>query len=211
MSSHRGFEASPTHRRLRPQRLRSLAPGRVLRLRRVAGTRWLVGLIALLTAALLAGCGGDTTTVINETTTTVAADTDSTTSTTTDDDSDDDDSDDGGPVLNLKAFQSPSGNIACLATQKFVRCDISERSWTPPDAPSDCPVDYGQGIQLSADGGAAFVCAGDTVLNPQAPVLEYGSSSQVGSITCESDDSGVECENQSGGSFSLSREEYDLN
>ena len=49
------------------------------------------------------------------------------------------------------------------------------------------------------------------MLNPQAETLQYGSSSQVGSITCESDDSGVECENQSGGDFSLSREEYDLN
>ena len=212
MSSHRGFAASPTHRHLRPQRLRSHDPSRVLRLRHVTGTRWL-GLIALLGAALLAGCGGDTTTVINETTTTVAADTDSTTSTTTDDDSvdDDDSDDDGGSALTLEAFQSPSGNVACVMTAKYTRCDISDRAWNPPAAPGDCQVDYGQGIQLPAEGPASFVCAGDTVLNPEAPVLEYGTSSEVGLITCESDESEIECENASGGKFSLSREEYDLN
>lgn len=175
----------------------------------MAGTRSL-GLIALVAAALLAGCGdGDTTTVVNETTTTVVGDTSSTTtdsSSTTSTTSGDD-----GSVLSLEAFQSPSGNIACVMTPKFARCDISERNWEPAAAPGDCQLDYGQGIELTASGSASFVCAGDTVLNPDAETLPYGSSSQVGSITCDSEESGVECENVSGGSFSLSREDYDLN
>jgi hypothetical protein len=169
----------------------------------------------VIVAALLAGCGdGDTTTVINQTTTTVTAggtstDSTSTTTATTDDDADGDGDD--GPVLSLKAFQSPSENIACVATQRFVRCDIAERDWSPPAAPADCQLDFGHSIQMPAAGSASFVCTGDTVLNPQAETLPYGSSSRVGSITCESDEAGIECENESGGSFSLSREEYDLN
>ncbi len=173
----------------------------------MAGIRW-PGLIALCAAALVAGCGGDTTTVINETTTTVAAETGSTTDSSSTTTAVDDEPD--GDVLALKAFQSPSGNIACQMTQKFVRCDIAERSWNPPAAPSDCPVDFGQGIQLPASGTASFVCAGDTVLNPDAQELPYGSSSQVGAIRCDSNDSGIECENGGGGKFSLSREGYEL-
>jgi hypothetical protein len=182
----------------------------------------IAGALAVLAClAALAGCGdGDSTTVINQTTT-VTGDESTTTessstttgSTTTDDDGDgsDDDGSDDGPVLSLKAFQSPTGNIACVMTGKYVRCDIAERDWSPPPAPADCPVDYGQGIQLPANGSAEFVCAGDTVLKPQAEELPYGSSSHVGLITCESEDSGIECENESGGDFKLSREEYDLN
>ena len=97
-------------------------------------------------------------------------------------------------------------------TAKFARCDIAERDWNPPPHPSSCPeqVDYGQGLQLPATGAADFVCAGDTTLNPSAPKLDYGSSSQVGSITCTSAESGMSCSNSSGGSFTISRESYDL-
>lgn len=173
-------------------------------------------LLALLAIALLAGCGGDdTTTVISETTTTVAADSSSTMTPDEDEDSDDSDDDgpddDAGPILTLEAFQSPSGNIACVMTGRSARCDISERVWNPPARPADCQGDYGQGIELPAEGSATLVCAGDTVLNPEAPVLEYGSSSHVGLITCHSDEEEIECENESGGGFSLSRDEYDLN
>lgn len=176
-------------------------------------------------AALLAGCGGSgDTTVINNTTTTVASEdtgsttstastaTESTTTTTTDD------TNDGGvaagPVLSLKSFKSPSSNIACLMSAKSVRCDIAEKQWSPGERPADCPteVDYGQGLTLPASGPATLVCAGDTVLGDTgAQVLDYGSSSRIGSITCTSAESGMECENESGGSFSLSREDYVLN
>jgi hypothetical protein len=178
--------------------------------------------VALLAGALLAGCGGgSTTTVIQETTTTVgdssstttdststtAAETTSTTSSTTAESSGG-----TGSAQSLKAFQSPTGNIACVMTAKVARCDIAERDWSPPPHPSSCPneVDFGQGIQLPASGAAQFVCAGDTTLNPQAPKLEYGSSSQVGSITCTSAESGMSCSNASGGSFSISRQDYNL-
>jgi hypothetical protein len=166
--------------------------------------------------ALLAGCGGGgTTTVINNTTTTTVQASSSTSSTTpsTTTATATDSSGGSGPVVSLKAFQSPSGNIACLITPKFVRCDISERDWSPPPHPSSCPdeVDFGQGIQLPSSGSAEFVCAGDTVLNPQAEALPYGSSSHVGSITCTSAESGMSCENAGGGGFTLSREAYNLN
>lgn len=173
--------------------------------------------LALLALAL-AGCGGgDSTTVINQTTT--VTESSSTTSSTTSTESTaptsttaDDAPDEAGPVVSLKAFQSPSGNIACAMTGRSVRCDIAEKDWSAP-RPADCPsqVDSGQGLQLNASGAATVVCAGDTVLNPQAPTLEYGATSQIGAIVCASMESGVSCTNSSGGSFTLSRESYELN
>jgi hypothetical protein len=169
---------------------------------------------AVALALLLAACGEDeTTTVINQTTTVTEDEPDdSTTETTTDDDDDDEaDDDDSGPTEALKSFQSPTGNIGCAMTADFVRCDIVEKDWEA-QRPEGCPgdSDFGQGLTLSATGQAEVVCAGDTVLDQGAPVLDYGSRSQIGPITCESDEEGVECSNESGGSFSLSREEYDL-
>jgi hypothetical protein len=176
--------------------------------------------VGLAAVAVFGGCGGDTTTVVQETTTTVvdsSSTTDSTAttatqSTTAETTTSTNDSGGTGAAQSLKAFQSPSGNIACLMTAKFARCDISDRDWNPPPHPSSCPdeVDFGQGIQLPASGAAAFVCAGDTTLNPSAPKLDYGSSSQVGSITCTSAESGMSCSNASGGSFNISVQGYDL-
>ena len=99
-----------------------------------------------------------------------------------------------------------------MMSAQVVRCDIAEKQWTAP-RPSSCPseVDFGQGLTMKATGPAKVVCAGDTVLNPQAPTLAYGSSSQIGSITCTSTEADVECANSSGGSFKLSRESYELN
>jgi hypothetical protein len=180
----------------------------------VAGIRTITAL-GLTAATLLAGCGGDdTTTVVNETTTTVLSSsttTDSTSTTGSTTSSTTTDSSGGtGAAPSLKAFQSPSGNIACVMTQKLARCDIAERDWKPPPHPASCPLDFGQGLELRSTGTAQFVCAGDTTLNPSAPTLDYGKSSQVGSITCTSAESGMSCSNSSGGSFRISREDYDL-
>jgi hypothetical protein len=180
----------------------------------VSGIRTIAS-VALLSAVLLVGCGGGgDTTVIQETTTTVVdssttTDASSATATTTASTTTDD-SGGTGAAQSLNAFQSPSGNIACVMTAKLARCDIAERDWKPPPRPASCPLDYGQGIELRTTGTAQFVCAGDTALNAQAPTLDYGESSQVGAITCTSAESGMSCSNSSGGSFNLSREGYDL-
>jgi Family of unknown function (DUF6636) len=176
-------------------------------------------LAPLACLGVLAGCGndGDSTTVINNTTTVTETAGSSTTNTAITESSSTTTGGGGGDssgsqdVVSLDAFQSPSGNIACLMSAKGVRCDIAEKQWNAPRPPG-CPkqVDYGQGLALDATGPAAVVCAGDTVLNPQAPVLDYGTASQVGSIRCDSQESGIKCENGAGGEFSLSREAYEL-
>jgi hypothetical protein len=88
-------------------------------------------------------------------------------------------------ATDLVGFTSPSGNVGCIIDSSYVRCDISERDWSPPPPPADCEFDYGQGISLSGGETAAFVCAGDTTLGGAKP-LGYGQSVSVGLMQCDS-------------------------
>lgn len=113
-------------------------------------------------------------------------------------------------VTELTGFSSPTGNIGCFIDRESVRCDIAERSWSPPDPPADCELDYGQGISLSAGGAADFVCAGDTALGAGEP-LPYGQSIAAGLLRCESSEAGISCRDvESGRGFAIAREGYEI-
>lgn len=113
-------------------------------------------------------------------------------------------------VTELTSFTSPSGNIGCYIEPNYVRCDVRERSWTPPPRPADCPYDWGQGIRMSTGKPAGFVCAGDTALTTGNP-LAYGDKMVGGSIECTSEPSGMSCwDFQYGGEFTISRDGYFL-
>nr|WP_228768855.1 DUF6636 domain-containing protein [Mycolicibacterium malmesburyense]CRL74114.1 hypothetical protein CPGR_02991 [Mycolicibacterium malmesburyense] len=114
------------------------------------------------------------------------------------------------------AFHSPTGNIGCQISPTSVRCDIDQRTWSPPPRPADCTLDYGQGISIATGGSAQFVCAGDTarVLPPYGGAgepLPYGQAITAGPIRCESAETGVTCrDGDFGHGFSISREAYEL-
>lgn len=93
----------------------------------------------------------------------------------------------------LTFFKSPSGNIGCAIGNGSVRCDVGDHTWRAP-RPKGCPAisDYGQGVTLFR-GPATVVCASDSVLWDRAPVLGYGRSKAIGSITCTSRQSGMSC------------------
>ena len=91
-------------------------------------------------------------------------------------------------------FQTPSGNIACALQSSGVRCDISKRDWSPPPAPGDCNLDWGHAIKLRR-GGSTFLCAGDTVADPDHPTLPYGEGAAIGSFLCESQKQKLVCVN----------------
>jgi hypothetical protein len=113
-------------------------------------------------------------------------------------------------ATDLVGFTSPSGNVGCIADSAYVRCDISERDWTPPPRPADCEFDYGQGISLSLGKEAAFVCAGDTALGGGKP-LDYGQSVSVGLMQCDSAESGITCrDTKTGHGFTIAREAYQV-
>ena len=112
---------------------------------------------------------------------------------------------------SLVGFQSPSHNIGCYMDGHAVRCDIKERNWTPPPKPADCDVDWGQGVAVGRHGQAGYVCAGDTALDPNHQVLEYGDKITRGRFKCKSKQSGMKCVNtRNKHGFVLSRDDVDL-
>jgi len=115
-------------------------------------------------------------------------------------------------TVALATFRSPSANIGCVIADGEARCDIRRRSWSPPRTPASCPpeVDFGQGLQVTTSGRGGFVCAGDTALDPTAPVLANGVDSRVGSFTCASRTDGITCTNATGHGFFISAEFYRL-
>jgi hypothetical protein len=175
--------------------------------------------VAILAASVLAiaGCGGDDeTSTVNETTTASTSSDSTATDETRDLTTTGSATEDGtvAPadimVKKLTGFSSPTGNIGCYIDRSSVRCDIQDRDWEPPKAPADCRLDYGQGIELRAGAAPEFVCAGDTTLGAGKP-LEYGQSIGAGLLRCESQETGVTCTDaESGRSFTLSKESYDL-
>ena len=114
-------------------------------------------------------------------------------------------------AFSVTFFQSPSGNIGCAIGGGGVRCDIREHSWTTPPKPATCDVDYGQGVAVGRGGQANFVCAGDTVLDPDAGVLDYGERISHHRFRCSSKTSGMRCVNRKNHhGFFLSRDEVRL-
>jgi hypothetical protein len=113
-------------------------------------------------------------------------------------------------VHDLTGFVSPTGNVSCIIDADLARCDIMDRSWSPPPRPADCEFDYDQGISLAPGEQAQFVCAGDTAFGADE-TLPYGQAIKAGVLRCESAQSWISCSDvRSGHGFSISREAYRL-
>lgn len=173
---------------------------------------------ALLAAGVLAfgGCGpsGEAVTVTESTTVTEPAETaiDATTTEATADTA----PAEGGPYGDrqngITFFVSPSGNIGCAMSKESVRCDVKSHTYEDPGPSADCPdLEYGDSITLDGDSAATWTCHGDTVFGTDSE-LPYGASITVGAFRCDSAEAGVTCSNDdSGHSFTLARESYELN
>jgi hypothetical protein len=107
----------------------------------------------------------------------------------------------------LPVFLTPSRNIGCEFSDDAVRCDILERSYLLPPKPADCQGSFGRSISVGRDGIASFVCVSDTVVDQSAPVLAYGTSTEVGDFGCTSSEQHIACYHlESDHGFELSRE-----
>jgi hypothetical protein len=104
-------------------------------------------------------------------------------------------------TVHVATFKSPSGNIGCMIIAGTARCDIKQRSWSPPPAPKSCPpiVNYGQGMIVTASGPGHLVCAGDTTLDPTAQAVPYGTDTVIDTFLCESRSNGMTCTNTTTG------------
>lgn len=117
-------------------------------------------------------------------------------------------------------FQSPSGNLVCslvitdrgrLAPQSSAGCDIDDYTYVPPPGPP-CPAGFQWGHEVWLDAGspAHFRCQGAPLATGSLPTLDYGQKKSAGQITCDSEPSGITCNDGSGHFFHLSRESYEL-
>ena len=106
------------------------------------------------------------------------------------------------------SFRSPTGNIHCTiftGSYSGARCDLSK--FTPTySRPNDCDLDWGFAFEVGSTGTGAPICAGDTVINPGAPVLDYGHSVTRASVTCTSEKAGMTCMNAERHGFTVARE-----
>ena len=113
-------------------------------------------------------------------------------------------------------FQSPSGNIHCEAdddpNEGGIRCDILEvNSMSFSEKPDDCNLDWGKSFYLGTVEMGKPYCNGDTIVNPNSPVLEYGTRRLFGDyLVCFSEKTGMECQNNRGFGFSISRDKQSV-
>lgn len=162
-------------------------------------------LAAALAALAVAACGGDETTTVTD----VASSSDDTVSSTTATTADEPPAQPSAikRTGSVTSFQTPSENIGCAASKVSLRCDVTEHDWEAPPPAEPCSLDYGNGIAVGEQGVAQFTCAGDTVLDPSAPVLGYGDYVELYGYRCASAESGLTCEHeQTGNGFEVSRE-----
>jgi hypothetical protein len=181
-----------------------------------------IGALAVL-AVVLAGCGSSGTKTVTEkivtvtsqssSSSTAAASTASTASSTTATTSTTSSAAAPINVVHVTTFESPSRNIGCVVLDGTARCDINHRDWSPPPHPASCSqeVDFGQGLEVNRSSAGAFVCAGDTAMDPGAPKLAYGSASVEGPFRCVSTTTGMTCTNTTTGhGFFISIQSYRL-
>lgn len=111
------------------------------------------------------------------------------------------------------SFRTPSGNIYCgyssgLGSPTSLRCDIRSHL-RPAPKPRKCVEGvYGESVGMSRTSRAAVLCISDTVVNPSARVLAYGTTWSRGGFRCASRASGLTCMNTRGHGWFLSRESW---
>jgi hypothetical protein len=110
------------------------------------------------------------------------------------------------PASAATSFHSPSGNIRCVIDRTaFTRCDITNRTWSPPPKPQSCEFDWGNSLVVGLRGRGRFLCVSDAVDSGRK--LDYGQSIKRGRFRCRSRTSGIRCVNvRNGHGFAVSRQ-----
>lgn len=111
-------------------------------------------------------------------------------------------------------FRSPTGNIHCALYDwnggAEARCDLRELTPSYRTPPAGCDLDWGSAFGVGASGKGFLVCAGDTVMDPRNPVLDYGQAVSLGGISCVSARTGMTCTNAAGHGFSVAKAKQKL-
>jgi hypothetical protein len=111
----------------------------------------------------------------------------------------------------LRFFRAPSGNIDCLVSEGYARCDIRTHTFKAPRRPATCDLEWGSVLSVGkANRRGGFACVGDTARDPSARALPYGRSIAVGRVRCTSRTDGIRCRNRFGRGFLVGRTAYRL-
>jgi hypothetical protein len=109
-------------------------------------------------------------------------------------------------------FRTPSNNIHCQGFGgnrglSSVTCDIYKRNSQIPIVrqPASCDYDWGYRFTVGGFGPAGLECAADAILDDRNPILKYGQEIRTGNILCQSTQGGLQCKNEEGRGFFLSR------
>ena len=93
-------------------------------------------------------------------------------------------------------FKMPSKKIVCRVYDEgqglAIRCDLfflNDRA-----------------VRMTRTGKARLIHVTDTIGDPHAPVLAYGTTKRAGPFTCTSRRTGLSCHNRNGHGFTVSRE-----
>lgn len=115
-----------------------------------------------------------------------------------------------GLTYEYEQFQSPSSHIHCGISGEYgARCESDDKTWDPGPQPASCNLDWGAGLTVGPEGEGQVLCAGDTVISTDSPVLKYGAVSRIGSYSCESSESGVTCTNtDTGHGFRIAKADF---
>jgi hypothetical protein len=109
-------------------------------------------------------------------------------------------------------FRTPSGNIFCAFEHYSfapvdLRCEIRSGVKPLPPRPKACgDAVWGAGYAMRQTGRPHVLCITDTIYDPKARLLAYGTTWRGGGFTCTSKTTGLRCRNRSGYGFFLSRE-----
>ncbi|MFC0675144.1 hypothetical protein [Brachybacterium hainanense] len=107
-------------------------------------------------------------------------------------------------ALDLTAFVTPSGNIACTIDGGTVGCTVQEQRY-----PDDVACEDGPFSVRIADGAVERAC-GEDFTTEDAEELGYGSTTAAGSIACESTSDALTCwDTRTGHGVTLSRASYE--
>jgi Family of unknown function (DUF6636) len=108
-------------------------------------------------------------------------------------------------------FRMPSGNIFCAYEHynfapTSLRCEIRSRIKPRPPRPASCgDAVWGEGYSMLRRGPAHVLCITDTIYDPKAKVLRYGTTYRYGVFRCTAKTTGLRCVNATGNGFFLSR------
>jgi hypothetical protein len=115
----------------------------------------------------------------------------------------------GTAAAGIVSFRMPSKNIECAEftdARPTLRCDIRSGLKPLPPKPASCEFDWGAGFIMGRRGSAQVSCVSDSIHDPSARVLLYGTTWRHDGFSCRSSRAGLRCRNAGGHGFFLSRE-----